>query len=328
VLAIARGADLQWVDNNVKGGLSSGEGLINVVRDPSFKWDKDKNTDVEVDHGVRDKRLLIVEPEFAGVLAVMARGGNTISHLVRKAWDGGKLATMTRTMPLTATGAHISVIGHITKDELRTHLTRTDMANGFANRFLFALIKRSRELPFGGDLTYSQIQYLGEELKRIVESHTGDIAPALRLTMTEETRALWQQLYPGLTTEQPGLLGALTARAEAQVIRLALIYALLDKQTKIDVPHLKAGLAVWEYCEASTAHIFGTAVGDEIADEILRGLVANRNGMTRTAIYDLFGGHKSSTRISAALALLQEKRLARVTRQNTAGRPVETWFAI
>jgi hypothetical protein len=327
VMAIARGADLQWVDNNVKGGLSSGEGLINVVRDPCWKWDKDKNVDVEIDRGVRDKRLLIVEPEFAGVLAVMARGGNTISHLVRKAWDGGKLATMTRTMPLTATGAHISVIGHITRDELRTHLTRTDMANGFANRFLFALIRRSRELPFGGDLTDSQIQHLGEELKHIVESITGDIAPALRLTMTEEARALWQQLYANLTTEQPGLLGALTARAEAQVIRLALIYALLDKQTRIDVPHLKAGLAVWEYCEASTAHIFGTAIGDEMADEILRGLVASRSGMTRTMIYALFAGHRSHARISAALALLQEKRLARMTRQHTGGRPVETWFA-
>jgi hypothetical protein len=302
--------------------------LINVVRDPVWKWDKDEGREVVVDQGVHDKRLLIVEPEFAGVLAVMARGGSTISMLIRKAWDGGKLATMTRNQPLSATDAHISVIGHITKDELRMHLTRTDMANGFANRFLFPLIKRSKELPFGGDLTDSQIQYLGHQLKIIVENVTGDIAPALRVTMTEEARALWQQLYRNLTVDQPGLLGALTARAEAQVIRLALIYTLLDRQTKIDVPHLKAGLAVWQYCEASTALIFGTAVGDEMADEILRNLAASRSGMTRTAIYHLFGGHRSSERISAALALLHEKGLARMAPpQQTGGRPVETWFA-
>ena len=36
--------------------------------------------------------------------------------------------------PAKATDAHISVIGHITTDELRRSLTRTEAANGFANR--------------------------------------------------------------------------------------------------------------------------------------------------------------------------------------------------
>ena len=35
-----------------------------------------------------------------------------------------------------------------------------------------------------------------------------------------------------------GLLGAITARAEAQTIRLALVYALLDRAAQIDVIHL------------------------------------------------------------------------------------------
>ena len=96
IMAIAKIVDQQWVDDRVQGGLSSGEGLINVVRDPTMKWDREKQTEVETDHGVDDKRLLVVEPEFAGVLAVMERAGNTISPLIRKAWDGGKLATMTR----------------------------------------------------------------------------------------------------------------------------------------------------------------------------------------------------------------------------------------
>jgi hypothetical protein len=68
----------------------------------------------------------------------------------RKAWDGGILSTMTRSSSLRATGAHISIVGHITVEELRARLTRTDTANGFANRFLFALVKRSKVLPFGG----------------------------------------------------------------------------------------------------------------------------------------------------------------------------------
>ncbi len=90
IMSITKLVDHQWVDDRVQGGLSSGEGLINVVRDPIMKWDREAKAKVETDHGVHDKRLLVVEPEFAGVLAVMERAGNTISQLIRKAWDGGK----------------------------------------------------------------------------------------------------------------------------------------------------------------------------------------------------------------------------------------------
>ena len=158
--------DDPWVENGIRGGLSSGEGLIYAVRDPTIKPDKNGNL-VTVDAGVRDKRLLVIEPEFAGLLSVMERGGNTISPLLRKAWDGDRLETMTRTAPISATGAHISNIAHITISELRSRLTRTDMANGFANRYLFALIKRSKELPFGGSLSEQAIRNLGTEFVKI-----------------------------------------------------------------------------------------------------------------------------------------------------------------
>ena len=165
VSAVAKVADHQWAEDRRKGGLSSGEGLINEVRNEVVKWDAKAKTWEVVDPGVPDKRLMIVEPEFAGALAVMERHGNTLSPLLRKAWDGDKLSTMTRNNPLTATGAHISVIAHITEAELRARLTRTDTANGFANRFLFPLVKRSKELPFGGALTEREVFTLGQSLR-------------------------------------------------------------------------------------------------------------------------------------------------------------------
>ena len=93
-----------------------------------------------------------------------------------------------------------------------------------------------------------------------------------RLTMTVGAREEWARVYSALSAERPGLLGAVTARAEAQAVRLALTYALLDRASQIDLSHLKAGLAVWRYCEASASRIFGTALGDEIADTIQRAL--------------------------------------------------------
>jgi hypothetical protein len=322
--SVIQDADERWIDERMKNGLSSGEGLISEVRDEVKKWDSKADQFETIDPGVRDKRLMLTEAEFASVLAVMARPGNTLSATIRKAWDGHTLSILTKNSPLKATGAHISIVAHITEDELRASITRTAMANGFANRFLLICVRRSKLLPFGGSLDDAEIQTLGERIKMAVE-----VAKTVgRVGMTEKAAAEWAEIYPLLSAEQPGLLGAITARAEAQTIRLALVYALLDGKDKIDVAHLRAALAVWEYAEASAARIFGKALGDPVADEILRALrQAGGAGVTRTAIRDLFGRHRSADRIGAALALLMTKRRARTEVVTTGGRPCEMWFA-
>jgi hypothetical protein len=324
VSAIVKVADGRWFDERTKGGLSSGEGLINEVRDEVKHWDaKEQNWQI-VDPGVTDKRLLVTEAEFASALSAADRHGNTLSPLIRKAWDGTKLNTLTRNSSLCATNAHISIVGHITEEELRSCITRTDMANGLANRFLFTLIKRSKELPFGGNLSDSQILHLGEKLQGIIGAAQG----VGRITLTDMAAAEWARVYGTLSAGQSGLLGAITARGEAQVVRLAMIYALLNNSAHIDIGHLKAGLAVWEYCEASAAHIFGDSLGDPVADEVLRALQqAGGVGLTRTAIRDLFGRNRSADRIGAALALLMQRGRARGGIRETGGRPSEVWFA-
>jgi len=324
VAALGKVADPVWADTRCKGGLSSGEGLINEVRDEAAKWDAKAGEWDVTDPGVADKRLFVIEPEFAGALAAMERHGNTLSPLLRKAWDGDKLSTMTRNSPLTSTNSHISIVGHITEDELRAKLTRTDAANGFANRFIFPLVRRSKELPFGGELTDSQVMELGCRLQAICSV----LDTPHRFTMTDAARSYWASIYSELSADKPGLLGSVTARAEAQTVRLAMIYAVLDSAKQIDMLHLQAGLAVWRYCDASAFRVFGDATGDPVIDDLLRGLRAAKDGgMTRTAIRDLFGRHQSTDRISAALAALQSRGLARREDRATGGRPTECWFA-
>jgi hypothetical protein len=322
--AVMEIADEEWTRERMKGGLSSGEGFINEVRDEVKKYDAKAKQFEVIDPGVTDKRLMITEAEFGNALAVMERPGNTLSPTIRKAWDGHTLSTLTKNSPLKATGAHISISGHITEDELRAGITRTDMANGFANRFLFVCVRRSQLLPHGGDLSEDAIRDLGTRT-------AAALCAAKRIgqmQMNDAARQVWEEAYKSLSADQRGLLGAITARAEAQVIRLAMVYALLDGATEISVAHLTAATAVWEYCEASAARIFGNALGDPVADEILQGLrQVGASGMTRTAIRDLFGRHRSGDRIGAALALLMTKGRARAEVRTTGGRPSEIWFA-
>jgi Protein of unknown function (DUF3987) len=315
-------ADQEWESRRIKSGLSSGEGLINEVRDPVEK--EGENGPELVDAGVDDKRLMILEAEFAGALTVMRRHGNILSRVVRDAWDGRDLAVLVKNKPTRASGAHISIVGHITADELRASLDRTSMANGYANRFLFACVRRARLLPHGGDLGSEALSYLATRTQEAIQG-----AKAISLVMmTAAARAAWERVYETLSEGQPGLLGAIVGRAEAQTIRLALLYALLDGKDEIDVEHLQAALAVWQYCEASARHVFGGTLGGSVAEIILAAMrQAGEDGMTRTQIRDLFGRHRKSAEIDAALASLVAIGKANcITGDVTGGRRAEVWM--
>jgi len=146
--------------------------------------------------------------------------------------------------------------------------------------------------------------------------------------MTANARTAWAKVYGELSEGRGGLHGAVTARAEAQVIRLALVYCLLDRASAIDTPHLFAGIAVWPYCDDTAKHVFGASLGDRTADEIMRRLQpAGDTGLTRTEIRDLFGRHKSAEQLGTALELLRKKGRASCEMVSTGGRPIEVWRA-
>jgi hypothetical protein len=163
VKVLTEEVDPGWASERVLGGLSSGEGLIYAVRDEVR--DERKGEEVVLDAGEPDKRLLAVEGELAGLLKVMGREGNTLSPTIRQAWDGDRLRTMTKNNPTRSTGAHVSIIGHITKAELLRHLSDTEAANGFANRFLWHMVRRSKALPFGGDVPPEDLKSLSRRLR-------------------------------------------------------------------------------------------------------------------------------------------------------------------
>jgi len=167
------------------------------------------------------ENLLVIESEFANVLKVMTREGNTLSPVIRSAWDCGDLKTMVKNSPAKATGAHISIVGHITRDELRRLLTQTESANGFANRFCWLAVKRSKCRPDGGAIHTVNFEDVVAELQAAV-SFAKDFVEILR---DPEAKRLWHDVYPRLSEAQPGMSGALIGRAEAQVMRLSAIYA-------------------------------------------------------------------------------------------------------
>ena len=317
-----------WVEKHIKDGLSTGEGLIYQVRDPIEKKVLQKNGQYErqvVDEGEKDKRLFLCEGEFANVLKVMARVGNTLSGVVRNAWDTGDLHTLTKSSTNFATGAHVSIHGHITADELRKLLNETESANGFANRFIFAAVRRSNVLPESGDIPDKDLADLIKRLREAVEFARS----AGEIKRDDSARELWRACYPALSEGKPGLLGAITARSEGQVLRLSTVEALINRSDKMTADCHRAGMAIWEYSERSARWIFATATGNAIADQIRLALRAVGDaGMSQSEIsIRVFNRNVPADQIRDAFRVLRQSGQARFEKEVTEGAPLTRWFA-
>lgn len=318
---LIRVADPMWVETRIQSGMVSGEGLIWHVRDGGAVPSRPS----EADPGVDDKRLLVMEAEFALVLRVLAREGNTLSAVVRGAWDGKPLQTMAKNAPARASAAHVSVIGHITADELLRYVNATELANGFLNRFTLVAVRRTKLLPEGGDMRAVNWQALRSRLCEAAQC----AAQAGELKLTEAARQRWVDVYPELSCEGTGLYGAAIARAEAHVLRYSLLYALLDRAAAVDRPHLEAALSLWGYAARSANWLFGDTLGDPVADDIWQAMSSSPRGLTREQIRDLFSRNKSAKVITSAIAMLE--RAGRLQRQvqpsgKTGGRPAELYI--
>ncbi len=306
-----------------RNALTTGEGLIWRIRDPIEVYDHDKGEIVVKDPGVQDKRLLTTESEFANVLKAMERPSSTLSGIIRNAWDGATLTRMTKSEPYKATDPHVSMIGHITIQELMRYLADTEAANGFANRIMWIVSSRSQLLPEGGNIEDEDFSAIYKRLSSALSSAKG----LGKVSLSPEARDCWRLLYETLGQQRAGLVGSLLARAEPMVRRIALIYTVLDGASETSVAHLKAAMAIWYYAEQSCLHVFGDKLGDATADKILTLVRGEAVGVSRTDIRNHFSNNQSSSEIERALELLQNQSLIWLEHKVTGGRPSEIWRA-
>ena len=321
VAQIMRGVDPDWFKTQIFSGMSSGEGLIDAVKDPITRINEEGELET-VQEGADDKRAMVLESEFGQVLQQFKRQGNTLSAIVRQAWDSGNLQTMTRNSKLRATDAHITIVGHITRKELERLLGEVELFNGFSNRFCWLLARRSKLLPEGSkglDLLpfIERLQMVLRKARHIEEMQRDD-----------QARELWRDVYARLNEDRDGLLGAATSRAPAQVVRLSVLYALLDGSRTIRLPHLQAALALWQYADESARIIFGATPVDPLPGKVLEKLLAaGARGATRTDLQAAFHRNLPGPEIVMALGTLRDQGKAWHFREDSGGRPRERWFA-
>lgn len=307
------------------GGLSTREGLAVLIHDGY----RSGNEDIPA---VNDKRLFVIEPEFANVLAQGKRDGNTLSTCLRDAWDGVSIKPATKSCRVWASRPHIGLHGCITPTELRAKLGSNDLTNGFANRFLVVWGERTGVVPFPARVPDAEVLGIAKRLTELIGAGLAGYPASdevLFLKLTPDAKKLYADCYADFARPHPAgeLIAGLLQRRAPMLLRIAGIFAVADGLDQVTQLHVEAARAWVEYSAQSVAMIFGPAIDaegeahlNEDAEKLLRWLMEAGDWRSRTAITsECFKGHLRADALNATL-----ERLAidcRIERREVASGP-------
>ncbi|WP_422462578.1 DUF3987 domain-containing protein [Endozoicomonas sp. ALB115] len=324
-----------------RSGLSSGEGLIQAIRDP-----EEDNQD---DQCLQDKRLMVTESEYANVLTQDLRAGNTLSIVLRDAFDGKTLENSTIN-PRIASNPHICIIGHITPEELKTHKAfGRQSANGALNRNLIIYGNRGQYKPSPRSYSDAELtdlpDWFANSIIRARDHKThddvSDEKAGKEVRMSAEAKAVIDAEYEPREREQdamPELLANLLSRQRVFVRILSALFSLLDDLDEIQAEHVNQAYRWVDYSADSIRYLLNTAgeearqvVVNSFAEKVYEAICSidqnNRGkGASRTAIRDYFNRNRSGKEVSTALKKLLEEvppriELMDVTKKGRGAKP-------
>ena len=291
-------------DSNFQAGLDTTEGLISMFPDPQ-----------------PDKRLLFYLQEFTKQLKLLPVA--SLGETLCEAWDGGLIGKGSQTNRATVTHPAVAIIANTVPEKLCRRLKRDDsIEDGLGNRFLWIMVRQSQVLsritkPLDQDEYDYLVVVFQEALKKAMEREL--------LVLDAEADQAWDSIYAAVSPQGKGSYRSMTTRGVPNVVRLALVYALLDESKFIQLNHLKAAVEIWRYNEDSVMYLYkgeGKAqmTREMLAAEKIENELRDKRVLEGTSINRLFSSHKEWTRIlPRALALLVEAGKIKVSKGTSEG---------
>ena len=313
-----RAKDKALVPQIHRGGLSTREGLAALIHDGYRQGRQDAPA-------IEDKRLWVVESEFTNVLHQGRRDGNTLSTALRDCWDGIDLKPATKSNRLYASDPHVCLSGAISPGELTGLMSARELTNGFANRFLMLWAERTRMLPFPKETPQATVEQLAVRTQEVLAFARADqhgLREHLRMALSAQAQWHYSQLYRGELNSEfgDGVVGALLERRAPMLLRLAMLMALADLQTRIDAQHIDVAMAWIRHATASVRFVFVSAAEEakfaqvvERSNRVLT-FLRERGQATRSQIStECFKGKLPKARLDASLAHLLAATPPRIT---------------
>lgn len=292
-----------------RGGLSTREGLAALIHD-GYRQGRQEAPAID------DKRLWVVESEFANVLHQGRRDGNTLSAALRDCWDGVDLKPATKSNRLHASRPHVCLSGAISPTELTGLMSARELTNGFANRFLMIWAERTRILPFPKETPQATVDYLMRKTQSVlsfVQANQHTERDHLRMELTPQAQWRYAQLYRGELNDFLGddVISALLERRAPMLLRLAMLMALTDLQVRIDAPHIDAAMAWIRHATASVRYVFVSAADEAklaqisaLSDRVLAFLRNHRQATRSQISAECFRGKVPKSLLDASLEYL------------------------
>lgn len=292
------------------GGLSSREGLVMFIHD-GFQQGKDETPAID------DKRLWVVESEFANVLQQAKRDGNTLSSALRDAWDGVDIKPATKTARTWATDPHIGAAAAITPTELCETMKARELSNGFANRFLIFWAERDRLVPFPtatDDETLTRLIERTEDVLRFMRGNYPADSDTRKMGMSQAAQDAYKKLYRGDLNKGTGSvkLDGILERRAPMLLRLAMLFAMTDQTLTIEAHHIEAAWAWVSYSVDSVRYIFRESVAGEVdaerlaaaSEKLLEYLTTKREATRKEVTNDCFQRRAPAGGLDAVIAEL------------------------
>ncbi len=295
------------------GSLSSGEGLAAAKAD-SLKIEKNEPP-VEI----TDKRFLLLESEFGNALNHAERSGNTLSHVLRNAYDGKSIKPLTKRDRTFCSEPYFVLVGNITPKELNSHKQSSVMSmNGMLNRTFIiwtkTTVRHSRPKPMDDKRVSAIAERLAHHLFKArnhsFETHWKKMRSMSKpLDMTNDAWQLWDEMYPALVNlPDCEAVQTLCRRHRLHIRITAGLLALMNGREVIDKATLYAALAWSDYSRQSVVYacrFFNQQLLSErqqrIGHGILQGLQHFKGKCEKSNLYAWFDNRIRRDELDAGL---------------------------
>ncbi|MDR1709306.1 MAG: hypothetical protein LBS70_06255 [Candidatus Accumulibacter sp.] len=176
--------------------------------------------------------------------------------------------------------------------------------------------ERTRMLPFPKETPQAVVEKLARrtlEVPAFVRAYWHGERDHLRMELSPQAQWRYAQFYRGELNDDlgDGVVGALLERRAPMLLRLAMLMALTDLQTRIDAQHIDAAMAWIRHATASVRFVFVSAVEEaklaqvlELSNRVLA-FLRERGQATRSQISaECFKGKVPKARLDASLGHL------------------------
>ena len=229
--------------------VASAPGLIELVRDASTRIDGKRTID---DPGVPDKRCFVLFEEMENLFTSTGRTGSTLEKVWNMAWDGRTLENNAKDRK-KATNPHVCCVAHITPESFQQAIKRASgglgATNGFLNRWITIQARQERVLPRGGNLP--DVADCADRIRQACAwLGTVNGGQPKRIDWHPDTHAEWDAFACAMHSDHPFLRGIrpIAARLKPMITRIAMLFALIDRQDQMTPEHLRAAKAFCLHC--------------------------------------------------------------------------------